>query len=195
MTHIRRNLLILAGIIVSGCATTEPLPTFFTLGPAGDIHSTVKQSVSRPVRVFVNRIILPPSLNRTNIASFRNNQVEYSTSAFWAASLDQAIAQAIALNLSADGVSASGFQTMLPPPTHSEELTIRISQFQGYESGEVVCSGTWELHSAGGNSVIAGRSFAIRRTGWHPGSYPSLAAMLADEVTALSRQIVAALRR
>jgi uncharacterized lipoprotein YmbA len=195
MIHIRRKLLILVGIIVSGCATTEPLPTFFTLGPGGDIHSTVKQSVGRPVRVYVNRIILPPSLNRTNIASFRNNQVEYSNSAFWAASLDQAIAQAVALNLSAAGASASGFQTMLPPPTHSEELTIRIAQFQGYDTGEVVCSGSWELRSAGGGSITAGRSFAIRRTGWQPGHYPSLAALLADEVTTLSKQIVAALRR
>ena len=70
------RLLIL--LIVGGCATTEPLPEFYTLGPGGDIHSKAKQSTARSVQVYVNRVILPPYLNRTNLASFRNNQVEYS---------------------------------------------------------------------------------------------------------------------
>jgi uncharacterized lipoprotein YmbA len=186
------QLLIL--LFVSGCATTEPLATFYTLGPGGDVHSTLKQSTARSAQVYVNRAIVPAYLSRTNLASFRKNQVEYSPDAFWAASLDQAIAQAVALNLNAYGVSAIGFQAMSSLPTHSYEIGIRISQCEGYDSGQAILSGVWELRSASGD-VISTQSFAIHRSGWQPGHYPSLAALLADEVTELSKRIASRLRR
>jgi uncharacterized lipoprotein YmbA len=184
------RLLVL--LIVGGCATTEPLPEFYTLGPGGDVHSKIKQSAARSVRVYVNRVILPPYLNRTNLASFRNNQVEYSTYAFWVAPLDQAIAQAVALNLSAFGITAIGFQPMSSPPAHSYEISIRVTQCEGYDSGEVVLSGVWELRSPDG-SIIKSKPFAIHRSGWRPGHYPSLAVLLADEVTELSKQMASVL--
>jgi uncharacterized lipoprotein YmbA len=186
------RLLIL--LFVSGCATTEPLPTFYTLGPGGDVHSTLKQSTARSVRVYVNRAIVPPYLSRTNLAGFRNNQVEYSASAFWATSLDQAIAQAVALNLNSDGIPAIGFQAMSGSPAHTYEIGIRIVQCAGYDSGEAVLSGVWELRSASGD-VISSQPFAIHRSGWQPGHYPSLATLLADEVTELSKRIASRLRR
>jgi uncharacterized lipoprotein YmbA len=186
------KLLIL--LIFSGCATTEPLPTFYTLGPGGDVHSKVKQSAASSVRIYVNRVILPPYLYRSNLASFRRNQVEYSDFAFWAAPLDQTIARAVALNLSAFGVSAIGFDPMASPPAHSYEITIRLTQCEGYDDGDVVLSGVWELRSAGGGNIISSKSFAIHRSGWRPGHYPSLAALLADEVTELSKKIASRLR-
>src|SRR5260221_13478945 len=109
-----RQLLIL--VVVSGCATTEPLPTFYTLGPGGDVQSKAKQSTAWSVRVYVNRVILPPSLYRTNLAGFRNNRVQYSSSAFWAAPLDQEIAQAVTLNLQTFGASRGRFDSIAGPP-------------------------------------------------------------------------------
>jgi uncharacterized lipoprotein YmbA len=185
---------LLIVLFVSGCATTEPLATFYTLGPGGDVHSTRKQSTARSVQVYVNRAIVPAYLSRTNLASFRKNQVEYSPDAFWATSLDQAIAQAVALNLNAYGVSAIGFQAMSSPPAHSYEIGIRIVHCEGYDNGDVVLSGVWELRSPDGG-VVTSKSFSIHRNGWQPGHYPSLAALLADEVTELSKQIASRLRR
>lgn len=189
---IGKTSRLLTLLIVSGCATTEPLPEFYTLGPGGDIHSQARQSAARSVQVYVNRAILPAYLGRTNLASFRNNQIEYSSYAFWAAPLDQAIAQAVALNLNVFGITAIGFQPMSSPPAHSYEIFIRVIQFAGYEGGEVVFSGTWELRFPGGG-VIARKSFAIHRSGWRPGHHSSLAMLLADEVTELTKQIVAVL--
>jgi uncharacterized lipoprotein YmbA len=156
---IGRTSRLLILLIVGGCATSEPLPEFYTLGPGGDIHSKIKQSAARSVRVYVNRVILPAYLNRTNLASFRNNQVEYSSYAFWAAPLDQS-----------------------------------ITQCGGYDSGEVVLSGVWELRSPD-SSIIKSKPFAIHRSGWRPGHYSSLAMLLADEVTELSKQIASVLDR
>jgi uncharacterized lipoprotein YmbA len=189
MIETGRKLLILTGIVVSGCATTEPLATFYSLDPGGVTHSGARQSAARTVRVYVNRVILPAYLNRTNLASFRNNQVEYSTSAFWAIPLDQAIAQAVARNLGALGVSAIGFQPTASPLPHSYEVSVRVTRCEGYDTGDVVLSGVWELRPAGDGRMIASKAFAIHRSGWQPGHYPSLASLLADEVGELSKQI------
>jgi uncharacterized lipoprotein YmbA len=195
MIETGRKLLLLTGIVVSGCATTEPLATFYTLDPGGVSHSGARPSAVRSVRVYVNRVILPAYLNRTNLASFRNNQVEYSTSAFWALPLDQAIAQAVARNLGALGVSAIGFQPMASPLPHSYEVSIRVTRCEGYDTGDVVLSGVWELRPAGEGRIIASKAFAIHRSGWQPGHYPSLASLLADEVSELSKQIASRIGR
>jgi uncharacterized lipoprotein YmbA len=193
MTRIQRRLLILAGIIVSGCATTEPLATFYTLQANSDSQSNPNQRATRAVKAYVNRAVIPSYLNRTNLASFHGNQVRYSNSAFWAAPLDQTIPQAIAADLNRLGISAGGFQPMFSPPPHSYELNLRISRCEGYDTGEVVFSGTWEIRSAGDGGAIATRGFDLRRTGWPPGDYPKLALLLTEEVSECSQRIAASL--
>jgi uncharacterized lipoprotein YmbA len=194
MTRSQRRLLILAGIIVSGCATTEPLPTFYTLRANSADQSNVNKRASQSVKAYVNRAVIPSYLNRTNLASFRANQVTYSNSAFWAAPLDQLIAQAMAADLSGLGISAGGFQPMFSPPPHPYELNLRISRCEGYDTGEVVFSGTWEIRSAGDGGAVASKAFDLRRTGWPPGDYPKLALLLAEEVTECSQRIAASFR-
>src|SRR5258708_33864085 len=100
-----------------------------------------------------------------------------------------------ALNLKRFGISRVGFGPRASPPPHSYDVTIRITQCGGYETGEVVLSGVWELRSASGDSIIGSKPFAAHRSGWQPGHYPSLAALLADEVTELSKQIASGLNR
>jgi uncharacterized lipoprotein YmbA len=195
MIRIRRRLLILAGVIVSGCATTEPLPTFYTLREHSADQLASRQKNARPVRVYVNRAVIPSYLGRTNLASFQGNQVRYSNSAFWADPLDQAIPQAIAGNLSGLGVPAAGFQPMFNPPSHAYDLELRISRCEGYDNGDVVFSGTWGIHSAGEAGSTSVQSFDIHRSGWQPGDYPQLARLLADAVSECSRRIAADLRR
>jgi uncharacterized lipoprotein YmbA len=194
MTRIQRRLLILAGFVVSGCATTEPLATFYTLRTNSAGQSNPKQGAARAVNAYVNRAVVPSYLNRTNLASFSGDQVRYSNSAFWAASLDQVIAQAIASNLNGLGISASGFQPMFSPPPHSYELNLRISRCEGYDTGEVVFSGTWEIRSAGDGGAISSKAFDLRRSGWPPGDYPKLALLLTEEVGECSQRIAASLR-
>ena len=50
-----RQLLIL--VVVSGCATTEPLPTFYTLGPGGDVQSKAKQSTAKSRWVLIDVVV------------------------------------------------------------------------------------------------------------------------------------------
>jgi uncharacterized lipoprotein YmbA len=186
-------LAVAAGLLLAGCATKEPLPSFYLLTrPIGSGGSPVR---SGQPSVYVRRVEVPPYLARTNLASRgAGNQINYSPSARWAAPLDQGIAGAVADNLNRLGVSAVGFQPTIQPPPHRYEVALRIARFEGNPDGEVILSAQWQVTSAGNSSPGISRVSNIRRTGWQPRDYATLATLLSDEVVFLSREIARAVR-
>ena len=186
-------LAIAAGLLFAGCATKEPLPSFYVLTrPIGSGGSPVK---SGQPRVYVERVAVPAYLARTNLASTgAGSQIIYSPSARWAAPLDQGIAGAVADNLNRLGVGAAGFQPSIQPPPHQYEVTLRIVRFEGTQDGDVILSAQWQVTPAGSSSPVTSRAANIRRTGWQPGDYAAMATLLANEVASLSREIARAVR-
>jgi len=188
------RLTILLPVSVSlllGCATTEPLATYFVLTAPGG-----STKVSRPaatVRVYVHRVEIPAYLNRTNLASMNGDQVRYSPTGLWALSLDQTISLGIASNLNRAGISSVGFQPSFTVPAHTNDVAVHITHFEGHENGDVILSGNWQLTTTGGG-VVAGKAVTIRRTGWAFGNDAQLVSLLSSEVTELSNQIARALR-
>jgi uncharacterized lipoprotein YmbA len=188
------RLIILLPVAVSlflGCATTEPLATYFVLTPAG-----ASSKPSRPasaVRVYVRRVEVPAFLSRTNLASMNGDQIRYSPTGLWALSLDQTISLGIASNLNHLGISAAGFQPAFSVPAHTYDVALHITHFEGHENGDVILSGGWQVLTAGGG-VVASKSVTIRRAGWSFGNDAQLVALLSSELTELSDQIARVLR-
>lgn len=188
------RLTILLPVSVSlllGCATTEPLPTYFVLTSAGASAKPVRPAAT--VRVYVRRVEVPAYPNRTNLASMNGNEVRYSPTGLWALPLDQTISLGIAWNLNRAGIPAAGFQPTFPVPPHSYEVTVHITHFEGHENGDVLLSGSWQILTAGGG-VVASKSVTIRRSGWMVGNDAQLVALLSSETTELSDQMARALR-
>jgi uncharacterized lipoprotein YmbA len=189
------RLTILLPVSVSlllGCATTEPLPTYFVLTAAGGSAKPVRPAAS--VRVYVRRVEVPAFLNRTNLASMNGNEVRYSPTGLWALSLDQTISLGIASNLNRLGIPAAGFQPSFTVPTHSYEVAVHITHFEGHENGDVLLSGSWQILTDGGG-VVASKSVTIRRSGWTFGNDAQLVALLSSETSELGDQIARALKR
>jgi len=185
-------LAIAAGLLLAGCATREPLPSFYLLTQPFGSGGLVK---SGQPRVYVERVAVPPYLARTNLASRGpGNQINYSPSARWAAPLDQGIAGAVADNLNRLGVGAASFQPMTQPPPHRYVVTVRVARFEGTQDGDVVLSAQWQVTPAGSSSPISSGASNIRKTGWQPGDYANMASLLSDAVASMSRQIARALR-
>ena len=183
-------LPVMVGLLL-GCATTEPLATYFVLTGSGASAKPGRPAAS--VRVYVRRVEVPAYLNRTNLASMHGDEVRYSFTGLWALPLDQTISLGIASNLNRLGISAAGFQPSFSVPTHTYDVTVHITHFEGHESGDVLLSGSWQILTAGG-AVVASKSATIRRSGWTVGNDAQLVALLSSETTELSDQIVRALR-
>src|SRR5260370_26536578 len=162
------RLTILLPVSVSlllGCATTEPLPTYFVLPAA--VVSAKPVLPAATVRVYVRRVDGPAYLNRTNLASMNGNEVRYSPTALWALSLDQTISLGIAWNLNRTGIPAAGFQPAFTVSPHTYEVAVHITHFEGHENGDVLLSGSWQILTAGGGALAGktGRSRPSGRTG------------------------------
>jgi len=188
------RLTILLPVSVSlllGCATTEPLPTYFVLRAAG--AGTKPARPASAVRVYVRRVEVPAYLNRTNLASMNGDQIQYSPTGLWALPLDQTISLGIASNLNRLGISAAGFQPRFSAPTRVYDIAVHIAHFEGHENGDVVLSGNWQILGAAGE-VVAGKSVTIRRAGWTFGNDAQLVALLSSAISELSEQIARALR-
>ena len=189
---MRLTILLPVGVsLLLGCATTEPLATYFVLTGTGGTVKPARPAAS--VRVYVRRVEVPAYLNRTNLASMNGDQIRYSPTGLWALSLDQTISLGIASNLNHLGISAAGFQPAFSVPSHAYDVAVHITHFEGHENGDVILSGNWQVVGAGGG-VIADKSVTIRRSGWTFGNDAQLVALLSSEVSELTGQIARALR-
>jgi uncharacterized protein len=192
-SHLVKSLLTsFVGFFFFGCATKEPLTSFFVLTQAGD--SSVKSA--RGNSVFVQRVEVAPYLARLSLVEMRGpNQAIYAPWARWAEPLTQGISRAVADNLQRlYGIQAYGFMPSSPPPNHTYDVSIRLDRFEGNENGDVVLLARWGLSGAGISDAPTNRTTEIHRSGWKPGDYASLAHLLSDEVVELSREIGRAIR-
>jgi uncharacterized lipoprotein YmbA len=179
-------------VLVAGCATREPLPSFYVL--SGDSGTIPARSMSN-ARVYVARAQVPTYLASSNLAVRRaGNEIEYIQSARWGEPLDQGIPRAVAADLrELRNLNTVAFSPSNPPPTTDYVVTIRIDRFEGNDNGRVICAGTWEI-SAGADSAIVRRgSFSNEDGTWQQGDYRSLALALSQELRSVSRRIAGAL--
>ena len=179
-------LMLCAGLLL-GCATTRPSLTYYVLGTQGG------PAQSGPIKVYVEKVEVPADLARRNPASMEGNEVQHSPRGLWAAPLDETIASAVAANLSGAEIPAVGFRPTQRPPAHTLDVIIRITHFEGHQTGDVIMAGTWRIASASGTTV-ATNSFSIRRSGWKLGDDARMVALLSEAVLKLSLQIARAVR-
>lgn len=184
-------LLSVAASLLFGCATTEPLPTYFVLTGIGGTAKPARPAAT--VRVYVRRVEVPAYLNRTNLASMHGDQIRYSPTGLWALPLDQTISLGIASNLNHLGIPAAGFQPAFSVPAHTYDVAVHITHFEGHENGDVILSGNWQVLGSGGG-VIAGKSVTLRRSGWTFGNDAQLVALLSSELSELTGQIARVVR-
>jgi uncharacterized lipoprotein YmbA len=121
-------------------------------------------------------------------------RVTYAATALWAEPLDQGMARAVAEGLSDNSrIRAFGFSPAGPPPDHEYEVSIRVEQFEGSDTGQVLLRARWFVSTSDTSESIANGTTEIRRGGWRPGDYSELARILGDEVAQMSYQIASAI--
>jgi uncharacterized lipoprotein YmbA len=180
------------GFFLGACAAREALPQFYLLTPS---RPDDPRSRGGGPSVYVQRVQVPGYLAKNSLVMLRaGNQVDYAQSAKWAEPLDQGVARMVAEGLNrAARVRATAFTPAGPPGASAYSVEIRLQRFEGTDAGEVVLAAHYDVFSASGTEPIASRGFETRRTGWQPRDYPSLARLLSDELTEMSRSIARSL--
>jgi uncharacterized lipoprotein YmbA len=187
-----RALVPVLGLLVAGCASHEPLTTYYVLtqdAAAGAKSGT--QAGIHGARVFIRRVDLPGYLQGTRLAARRaDNQVVYSPTAQWAEPLSQGIADATAgamdrtARVTVVGVIGGGI-----PPAREYDLKIDVERFEGDDKGAVVLLATWSLFAPESSTPVLTRRSRFVQTGWTYGDYPALAKLLGEDIDELGAEI------
>jgi uncharacterized protein len=192
-SHLIQFLLAASiGFFFFGCATKEPLTSFFVLTQQGDASTRSGRGAS----VYVQRVEVAPYLARLSLVEMKGaNQAIYAPTARWAEPLPQGVSRAVADNLRRlFGLQAYSFMPANPPPDHAYNVSIHLERFEGNDNGDVVLLARWGLSGSRNEDAATNRTTEIHRSGWKPGDYATLANLLSDEVVDLSREIGRAIR-
>ena len=200
MRHFTRSLIAVcivgvAVLAVAGCASHEALPSYYVLTPAETADSVTGNH--RGTRIFIRRVTLPGYLESTSIASRRaNNQIEYSSTAFWGEGHREGFGRALADALSRrPGIGAVSAPPLGIPPQRDNDLVVEIERFEGDDHGEVVLTARWQLYLPESAVPILSRESRFVQTGWTYGDEAGQARMLSTNVQELAAQIGQVVRR
>jgi uncharacterized lipoprotein YmbA len=193
LRYCRAVVFALAAVLMTGCATTEPEPTYYVL--TGLRSGGTRSHPPGAVDVYVRRIEVPAYIAKPGLITVKGGtQVEYADTNLWAEPLDQGLSRAVAEDLNQHShLRAFGFTPTASPPDHSYDVWIRLERFEGTDDGHAVLRARWWVSAAENSDSIGGRTTQITRSGWHPGDYGALVRLFRSEVRELSRQIAAAI--
>lgn len=179
----------LSAVMLSGCAGAPP--RLYVLTPmAGEGGAKTGGTLS----VGVQPVTMPGYLDRPAIVSFVGpHELSVNGDDQWAEGLPTNITRVLAENLSI--LLGSDRVYVLPSwlnDRYAYTVTVRIDRFEQAPSGEAVLDAEWTIQGGATDKVIARDRTRVARP--VPGSgYPSLVAAMNDTLTALSRDIAAAL--
>lgn len=188
-------LLTLTAAAGGGCASREPLASYYVLTPATASASNTARP--RGARVFIRQVTVPGYLQPTRLASRRGDgQIEYATSASWAEGHREGFGRALADALASQpGIAAASAPPQNVPPPRDYDLVVEVERFEGDDHGEVVLAARWQLYRPGSGTPVRSRQSLFRQSGWTYGDDAGQARMLGENVRALAAQIATGARR
>ena len=180
---------------LAGCAGSPPT-RFYVLTPVAAAEpGSAKPAAARPIAVGLRRVTLPEYLDRPQIVT-RVSPTKVDVAEFdrWAAPLSEAFAGALAENLAV--MIPTDDVAVFPWPRAAGieyEIAVDVTRFEGKLGGSCELVARWTLiDRREKNALITGRSTFSEPAG---GTYETMAAAHSRLVTALGRDIAAAVRQ
>ncbi len=185
------------GLLLAGCASHEPLTSYFVLTSAASAGTKGGSPAAvQGQRVFIRRVDMPGYLQTTSLASRRtDNQIEYAPTAQWAEPLSEGVAHAVAQAM--DGTSRATVVGVIGggiPPARDYDLKIEVERCEGDDQGEVVLLTTWTLFAPESATPVLTRRSRFVQNGWKYGDNPGLAKLLGLDLNALGAEIARSIK-
>lgn len=183
---------VMALLMLGGCLLPSNKETNFYYLKAMTISGTHEIALSKPVRIGVQRVEIPPYLDRPQIVTVGNDSVELIVSEWnrWGENLSTLLQRTISEDISLYAPNA--FVKPLLSSQEEFDYTVLIemnklnAQFNSDEDGKVMLDAYWTVFNADGDTVFQQRT---QMESGIKGSYEDLANRISSLVSDLSYQI------
>ena len=180
------SLALVVAIALSGACMGRSDPArYYVL--AGVQHEAAVASSARP-ELGVGPVTLPRYLDRANIVTRRDTELEVAEFDRWGEPLGDSVPRAIGANLAT--LLGTERIAVFPWPgatTVEHQVIIDVIRFDGRLGGDVVLEARWRILSRDRKELALRYSELVEATG-APG-YPALVVAMSRSLAALSRQI------
>lgn len=155
-------LLLAAALAAAGCATQAPSPRQYLLDyptlPAGALASP-----DAAPALLIDRVEVAGFLATSGIVfQTSDNEVAAAVQHRWGEPLERQLRRSLFAVLAGRLERVAVFESPPVPAAEPVRLSITLDAFQGRYDGKAVVAGTWQLTSAGGDTVARQR-FRIER--------------------------------
>lgn len=181
------GLLLYAAIAASACGSSPP-SRFYTL----DAAAKASQAPALGAAVLVGPVSIPASVDRPQfVVQASPNRVDLDETNRWAAPLDDAIARAVAGDLTALLGTDVGVAPLVDFNA-AYRVTINVQRFDSIQNEAAVVDAVWSVRKTAGGATRSGRTQARETT--QGAGYEALAAAHSRALVKLSEDIAAAIR-
>ena len=143
------GIILVFGIMFSGCRGKTPPVLFYTLTPMPS--SIVERDLSEEtgIRIGVGPLTLPDFLNRPQIAIRKGvSRIHYAEYHRWGGYLDKELLRVISENLSAYLATEQVKTSPWGETFHPEyQVILDVKQFEGKMQGDMILNAVWQIRS------------------------------------------------
>ncbi len=187
--RIERLIGIVPIVVAVASCSASPPARFYTL----DSTATPNGMPAARATVLVGPVAVPASVDRPEfVVRVAQNRVEVEEFNRWDAPLDDAIARAVAGDLSIQLGTANVTAAPLANFTPDYLVTINVQRFESIWHQSALVEAVWSIRKTAGGDVRSGRTVA--REAVQGDSFDELAAAHSRALAKLSADIAAAIR-
>ena len=191
---VRAALIIIGVVLAGGCTRSEPVH-FYMLGqPPSATETAPSAETGRGPTIGIGPVTLPRYLERINIVTRGNAELEVAEFDRWAEPLNASIPRLLASNL--ETMLGTERIVMFPWSVDTaieRQVVVDVLRFDGTMASEVVLDARWRVLGPA-RQELALRHSVVRETAKASG-YPGVVAAMRRAIDVLSREIAEAIKR
>lgn len=190
------SALVLTGLVLSaGCSWRSAPVRYYVLDGAQRSSATVASTeAGRGPTIGVGPVTLPRYLERINIVTRRDSELEVAEFDRWGEPLSESVPRLIAADLAT--LLRTDHIVMFPwsmGSTIDQQIVVDVLHFEGVSGGDVVLEARWRVLGPDKQEVLL-RHSVVREPAGEAG-YPALVAAMSRSAGVLSREIADAVKR
>jgi uncharacterized lipoprotein YmbA len=192
---VRATLIMIGLALAAGCTFGSAPVHFHMLAPAPPAAATAPAAaVGRGPTIGIGPVTLPRYLERINIVTRGDTEMDVSEYDRWAEPLNSSVPRLLASDLST--MLGTERIAMYPWPietTIDRQVVVDVLRFEGTMAGDVVLDARWRVLGPARQELVLQHSVVREAAGAN--GYPAVVAAMRRAVGVLSREISEAIKR